>query len=161
MTRGLPFSDPRHPMHRPAGGGQPRPYAPGNLEAVVHGASSDRLVDVVADRYRAAAVAYLGDHVPDYLTRADYERALLAWARAESRVDLVTRYLDDVGHLDEQGHPRPAAIHLVNLEASAAKARQALGLDPLSRARLGRDVAATGVDLARAWAQADTDGGDG
>jgi hypothetical protein len=148
------WADPRHPMHRPAGGGQPRPYRPGNLEAVVHGANSAALVDAVAERYRAAAVAFLGgaDHVPDYLGRREYDRAIQAWARAEARVDLVTRYLDDVGHLDDEGNPRPAARHLVDLEAAAAKRRAELGLDPLSRARLGRDVAATGVDLARLWA---------
>jgi len=60
-------------------------------------------------------------------------------------------------HLDEQGLPRPAARHLVDLEAAAAKRRAEVDLDPLSRARLGRDVAATGVDLARLWA----DGKDG
>ena len=155
---GMPFSDPRHPCHRPAGGGQPRPYQAGNLEAVVHGANSAALVDAVATRYRDAALAYLGDQVPDYLGRAEYDRAVQAWARAEARVDLVTRYLDDVGHLDEQGNPRPAARHLVDLEASAAKRRAELGLDPLSRARLGRDVAATGVDLARLWASDAKDG---
>lgn len=155
--RGLPFSDPRHPMHRPPGGGQPRPYAPGNLEAVVHGANSDQVVDAVAARYREAAVVYLGDQVPDYLGRREYDRAIQAWARAEARVDLVTRYLDDVGHLDDEGNPRPAARHLVDLEAAAAKRRAELGLDPLSRARLGRDVAATGVDLARLWADGKDD----
>lgn len=157
--RGLPFSDPRHPMHRPASGRQAQPYQPRNLAAVVHGANSPQVLDAVAERYRAAAVAYLGgDSVPDYLTRAEYDRAIQAWARAEARVDLVTRYLDDVGHLDDEGNPRPAARHLVELEAAAAKRRAELGLDPLSRARLGRDVAATGLDLARAWAQADPEG---
>jgi hypothetical protein len=155
--RGLPFSDPRHPCHRPAGGGKPRPYAPGNLEAVVHGGHSAALVDAVAVRYREAALAYLGGTIPDHLGRVEFERALLAWSRAEARTDLLQRYVDDVGLLDQDGNPRPAARFLLEAEASAARRRQDLGLDPLSRARLGRDVAATGVDLARLWA----DGKDG
>ena len=66
-------------------------------------------------------------------------------------MDVVTH------HLDEAGSPRPAAHQLVELEAAAAKWRAELDADPLSRARLSRDVAAAGVDLACLW----TDGRDG
>jgi hypothetical protein len=67
-------------------------------------------------------------------------------------VDLLARHLDYAGHLDERGNHRPAAMYALQAEAAAAKARDALGLSPIARARLGRDVAATGVDLARLWA---------
>jgi len=49
-------------------------------------------------------------------------------------------------------------IHfLTRLEGQAAAMASRLCLDPTSRARLGRDVAATNVDLARLWA---TEAGD-
>lgn len=158
--RGLPFSDPRHPAHRPASGGQARPYTPGNLEAVVHGAGS-RLVDDLAVRYRERALALVGGTMPGYLAdRPEWDAALLAWSRAEARCWLLARYLDDVGLIDERGLPRPAVATAMQAEAVALKLRDALGLSPLARARLGKDVASAGLDLARAWMASD-DGKDG
>ena len=51
-----------------------------------------------------------------------------------------------------KGKVRPAADLLSRLEVTAAAMRSKLGLDPLSRAKLGRDTAASQVDLARVWA---------
>ena len=53
----------------------------------------------------------------------------------------------DIDDIDET--VRPAADLLARLSARCESMRSKLGLDPLSRARLGRDVAASKVDLAK------------
>jgi hypothetical protein len=68
---------------------------------------------------------------------------------------VLNAWLDVNGTLDEQGTPRPALSALKDFESLAARARQRLGLDPLSRAQLGRDVAAQQVDLARLYESMD------
>jgi hypothetical protein len=146
------WANPTHPMHRPAGGGPPRPFQPGNLVPVTHGAKSPQVVDAIAAHYLAEAKRMLGVDPPSYVQEPTYQRAVIAWARSEARVDLVSAWIADHGELDQDGNPWPAARFLSELEAGAAKRRQELGLTPASRAALGRDVASAGVDLARMWA---------
>jgi hypothetical protein len=151
--RGLPFSDPRHPMHRPSVHRPPRAYQPRNVAAVVHGASSDRIVDELAARYRERALDLLGGTMPGYLAeRPEWDAAILAWSRAEARAWLLARYLDDVGLLDQDGNPRPAVATAMQAEQVAAKARDALGLNPVAAAKLGQSLASGAVDIARLWA---------
>ena len=71
--------------------------------------------------------------------------AVFAWARVEARVQLLTEWLADKGgDIDEEDETvRPAAELLTRLEKSAES----------MRSRLGRDVAASQVDLARLWAE--------
>jgi hypothetical protein len=121
-----------------------------NTIAQKHGAWSDRIVDPVA----RDLVGVVGEHVP-YLADPSYEPAVWAWARAEARVLVLTKWLDEHGTLDENGVPRPALSALKDFERLASTARSRLGLDPLSRAQLGRDVTAAQVDLARLYAQLD------
>lgn len=125
---------------------------PGNQLALKHGAYSPRRVDPLA----AELVGLVdGDASINWLTAAD-RPALWAWARAEAQAQLLTEYLakaaeateDGVGDL-EQERVRAAYLLLHRAEARAQSGRARLGLDPLSRARLGRDVAATRVDMAR------------
>jgi len=137
--------------HRPASGKVARGYrwptaTAGNEIALKHGAYAPRRVDPLARELveTVADVAYLQDD-PSYRT------SLWAWGRAEARVQLVSEWIDQNGMLDEEGKPRPAADLLVRLEKQAADARARLGLDPLSRARLGRDVTASQFDLAQYW----------
>jgi hypothetical protein len=155
------WANPNHPMHRPPTGTQAAPYQPGNLAAVVYGGHSAQVVDAVAAHYLEQARAMLGDHVPSQVQPSEYQRAVIAWARAEARCDLVARYLDDVGLLDQDGNPRPAARFALEAERTAAKRREELGLTPLARAKLGRDVASASVDLARLWTQGDPPDGGG
>lgn len=151
------WESPGHPLHRPAGGGKPQPYQPGNLAALRHGGHSAQVVDQVAAHYLAEAKRMLGVDPPSYVQEPTYQRAVIAWARAEARVDLVSAWIADHGELDQDGNPWPAARFLSELEGSAARRRQELGLTPASRAALGRNVAAASFDLARLWA----DGKDG
>jgi hypothetical protein len=87
-----------------------------------------------------------------YLSAPDYGPAVLAWARAEARCIQLARYLREHGQLDRSGRPRPASEYGIRLERIAHELRSRLGLDPRSRAALGRDVTGAQVDLAHLWA---------
>jgi hypothetical protein len=125
------------------------PFAPGNEVGVRHGAHSSRRVDPIAAQLLAAVD---GDSGVTWLRPVD-RPALAAWARAEARIQLVSDWLADRGgDIDDAGQVRPAVALLNRLEARAESLRGRLGFDPLSRARLGRDVAAASLDLASLWA---------
>ena len=126
---------------------------PGNELAVRHGAYSPRRRDPLAEEIRSSVLA---DPSTRYLSAPRYAPAVWAWARAEAQVQLLSEYLakageetqDGVGDLDDD-RVRSAYLLLHRAEARALSGRRALGLDPLAAARLGRDVAAAGVDMAR------------
>jgi len=113
------------------------PIRAGEQLALKHGAWADQIVDPVAREL----VALVHSRV-EYLSEVAYDAAVWAWARTEARVLVLTAWLDEHGTLDETGAPRPAAAQLLQWENLASKHRQRLGLDPLSRAQLGRDIAA-------------------
>jgi phage terminase small subunit len=118
------------------------PFEPGNSVALRHGAYSPRRVDPLAAELVERVLADT-----DWLRPCD-RPAVWAWARAEARVQLLAEHLAaNGGDLADDGSVRPAADLLSRVEAQAQRMRSVLGLDPLSRARLGRDVAATRVDL--------------
>ncbi len=72
-----------------------------------------------------------------------------AWARTEARIVLLSEYLlTHDGDLAPDDTSRRASDLLTRLEARAESLRSKLGFDPLSRGRLGRDVASMRVDLA-------------
>jgi len=118
--------------------------ARGNDLATKHGAWSQKVVDPVAHELVSVLLDQVG-----YLTDPSYEAAIQAWARHEARVLVLAAWLDEHGPLDDDGNPRPALSALKDFERLAASARSRLGLDPMSRAQLGRDIAAQQVDLAR------------
>ncbi|MCZ7531752.1 MAG: hypothetical protein M5U31_16315 [Acidimicrobiia bacterium] len=92
------------------------------------------------------SAAYLADPV--------YRPSLRSWAVAEVRCRRLATWIA-AGELDKDGSPRPLSEALRTRETRASNERDRLGLSPLSRARLGRDVAAQNVDLARLWASAE------
>lgn len=85
------------------------------------------------------------------------------WATTYARVVLIEAWLADragegqPGELDADGAVRPAMELLAKLDSQLLKASAALGLDPASRSRMGRDVAAGSVDMARLMAQLEDD----
>lgn len=143
---------------------------PGNELATQHGAYSPRRVDPLATEL---VEALLVDPDVSYLRAPAYRSAVWAWGRAEAQVQLLTEYVLDNGGVAEAladhgeetsdehhdgGHSRrvtrsrrvgSALAALDRTEGRAASLRARLGLDPLSRARLGRDVAASQVDIAQ------------
>lgn len=134
----------------PAFEGQRPPFESGHELSLRHGAYSPRKVEPLAQEL---VDIVLTDPETSYLTNPRWRPALYAWARAEAQVQLITEYLaarseDGVGDLDE-AEVRAAHLLLHRAEARATTGRTRLGLDPLSAARLGRDRAASAVDMAR------------
>lgn len=142
MTGAQPGWTPEFPGQRP-------PFQVNNQLSVKHGAYSPSRVDPLAD---ALVSERLADQQTAYLQQPAYRPALYGWARAEARVILLDewmqRHLADTGGCVRCKACSAVADQLLRFEASAANHRARLGLDPLSRARLGRDVAAASVDLA-------------
>ena len=124
-------------------------FAEGNAHALVHGARSPRVIDPLAAEVVAEAV----EDAP-YLAEPKFRASVMAWAREEARCLVLADYLDVNGLHDEEGHLRPAEQAMHRAETRAANLRSRLGLDPLSRARLGKDVAQT-VSLTQLWQQMD------
>lgn len=142
------------------------PFELGNELSLKHGSYSPRRVDPLTESilFSVLAEAEVPGASTSYLAEASFRPQLWAWARTEARVQLVSEWLMDHGGdlVDTEGEAgavRSAAKHLNRLEAHAQKLRAELGLTPLSRARLGRDVAATKVDVAQLLA--DLEDGEG
>ncbi len=136
-------------------GGPARGYSwqsaqPDNTLALVHGARSSRVIDPVAAELVSDVLA---DPTTSYLSQPRYSAALQAWSRHEARVLVLVAALERRGIEDADGNPSPWLAALAKAEGAAARARSDLGLSPASYARLGRDVAAAKVDLARLWAE--------
>jgi hypothetical protein len=129
----------------PAFPGQRPPTQPGNELAVRHGAYSPRKVDPLAAQLVALV---LDDDAVSYLRAPRYAAGLWGWARAEARVQLVDEYVADRGLAASLAH-KPGTRSLLELldkfERTAAGHRARLGLDPLSAARLARDLVSTAV----------------
>lgn len=132
---GVPAAwSPDFPKQRP-------PFESGNALAVTHGAYSQRVVGPIA---AALVEAVQGDPDVRYLTAPSYGPALAAWAAAEARVVALEQWIDGIGieAATESARGKTPPLELLRQwEASALTHRSRLGLDPLSRARLGRDVA--------------------
>lgn len=129
----------------------------GNELAVQHGAYSPRKVDPLAEHLVDLVLA---DPDVPYLRASAYRPALWAWARAEAQCQLLTEYLakaaeateDGIGELGD-GRVHSAYLLLHRAETRATTGRTRLGLDPLSRAKLGKDVAIGAVAAGSALAQ--------
>lgn len=139
----------------PAFPGQRPPFAPGNewtakpgnTLAQRHGAYSPRKVDPLAEEI---AEGLLSNASAPWLQEPSNRLAVWALARAEARVQLLDEWVGGMDIVDaaqsDRGQTSPLEL-LRRFEATAAAMRANLGLDPIHRARLGRDVAATQVDL--------------
>jgi hypothetical protein len=137
---------------------QRRPFWPGNDLAEQHGAYSPKRVDPLAAELVAQVLeqaAKPGSRTA-YLLDVSYRPALWAWGQAEARVTCFA------GKLLEHGDECPGCkrcdawdLAMRRWQATATTHRQRLGLDPLSRAKLGKDIssAAGSVQLTQLFAQ--------
>ena len=159
LTAWTPTNDRQHP-----------PFEQGNQVARRHGIYSPRLVDPLAAQL---VEEMLADPDVDYLRAPAYRTAVWAWGRAEAQIQLLVEHIAELGGLAEAlaetgtdesdehtegSHTRrvsrsrrvgSALTALDRAERHAAACRARLGLDPLSRARLKRDVAAGQADVAQ------------
>lgn len=129
----------------PAFPGQRPPFEPGHELSTKYGAHSPRKLAPVAEEYVDAVLA---DDSLAYLRSPAYLPAVQAWAAAEARVVLIERWVSD--RITEQGMEwatesaagRTSPLELLRRsDATALTHRARLGLDPISRAKLGKDVA--------------------
>ena len=123
------------------------PFEPGNTAAVTHGAWSAAIVEPLA-------LELLEEVRPTvtWWTPAD-EPTVQAWARVEVRIRRITEWLSEHGgEITAEGDVVGAANMLSRLEKNAESLRSKLGLDPLSRSKLGKNVAQGQHSAAQAMA---------
>ena len=120
-----------------------RPFVEGNVAAVTHGATSERVVDARALEVREQLVS-----VAPWITEPHFADAVTRYCRAEARARLLHDFIVTVA--SEQGAGR-VSIRLWESAATsdrlAAQLGNALGLDPSGYARLR--ALATTTDVAR------------
>jgi hypothetical protein len=143
----------------PAFEGQRPPFPVGHELSMRHGAWSDRRVSPIAEEVLESV---LDDPACEYLRAPRFAAELQAWSVAEARCRLLETYIvrlaeeagadDGVGDLGDE-RVRAAWSLLNRFEARAMSGRDRLGLSPLSSARIGRDKAAAGMDMARLMAE--------
>lgn len=122
------------------------------VPTLVHGAKSPRVVEPVARE-----IAEQVKQAAPYLQDAKYAAMVESFATTQAQLRLLHAWLAQRGLVNRKGRPWGAADLLVRLERLALEQARELGLTPRSRASLGRDLAGTGVDLARQWAMQQTD----
>ena len=156
--------------------GQRPPWQPGNEYratqdnslAVQHGAYSQKRVAPLASEILCTACN--NPAWPGYLQDESYGPAVRAWAHSEAVCELLRRHLADQSlddalvdrHEEESterhskgtstrrttGRRTRSALDLLSRwETTAAGHRQRLGLDPLSRARFGKDITSAQLDV--------------
>jgi len=142
--------------------GQRPPFPPGHELSMVDGHRSERRVGPLADRI--ARDLLTDPDVPPHIREPLFAASVHAWARAEAVCRLLWQWLADKdvmagltsattatedetqakGKITRKSVTRtmPSVLDtLRRYEAHAANLRRALGLDPSSAARVGRDLA--------------------
>lgn len=142
-------------MGEPARGYKWEDAKPGNTIALKHGAYSPRVVLPLAQELVDQVLKQATDpaSATSYLADVTYRPALWDWAVARARVERLHTAL--VQHGDCHGCKSCGRwdAELDRWMTRAASLAQRLGLDPLSRARLGRDVVAAQTQVAMARLQ--------
>ena len=128
---------------RPASGRPATPYEEGNTAAQKHGARSPRAIAALAQQFADQAI----DANPA-LGLAAFRWELDAWASAEAIRCLITDHLDDQALVNNRNTPRHGLLERLHAaERSAARGREALGLSPLSAAKVAMMLRAGGADI--------------
>ena len=129
--------------------GQRPPFQPGNQMAVKHGAHSPYRVDPLAHQFRDEILSS-----PDmaYLTKPQYQATFWSYCRTAARVQLLEDYVDAMSmhEATRSDKGQTSALELLRKwTATLTTLAARMGLDPLSYAKLGKDVVSTQVDLAK------------
>jgi hypothetical protein len=153
--------------------GQREPFRPGHTLSVKHGARSPRVVGPLAEQI---AAELLGDPgCPAYLRDPGWRFTIESWAQARAELILLREWRDRLtaeesatehsytdetedrpamGKLARRGHAQRVESVLAAIDRAERRAERLgarLGLDPSSRAKLGKSVTES-FDLARFWA---------
>lgn len=130
------------PVH-PPGYYRYEPFKADNTAALKSGVRSKRF-------YEPLAVEIANDLMTKHerLTNPLYRESVLNYARTLAKIELSEKHLAEVGMVDSDNEPRNAMKVWMKLVTMAANQAAQLGLTPLANARLGKDSAATRLDLA-------------
>jgi hypothetical protein len=124
----------------PAFEGQRPPFQAGNSLAVKHGIASAVMVDPIAQRI---IDEILSDPSTGYLTQARFGPSLRQYALAQAKVELLTNWVDEMP-MDQQtysGKGQTSPLELLRKWMATAQTwASRTGLDPMSAARLGKDI---------------------
>ena len=126
---------------QPAFEGQRPPFQPGNTLSVKHGIWSPAKVEPVAAQL---IHDLLEDPTLDYLAAPRFSRSVHQWAIAQAKVDLLSEWVDgmDIQQAADSDRGKTSPLELLRKWMTTAQGyAQRLGLDPLSAARLGKDIA--------------------
>lgn len=121
--------------------GQRPPFMPGNQLALKHGAFSAARTDPIAQRFIDEIAA---DENTAYLAAPRFQAQLWTWATAAARVELLSAWIDDmtIESATFSGKGQVSPLELLRKWITTTQTLSArMGLDPLSAARLGKDVA--------------------
>lgn len=125
----------------PAFPGQRPPFAPGNTLSLKHGVNAPTRVEPLAHQFIDEVCS---DPSTAYLAQPRFQSALWSWASAQAKVQLISTWVDDMTLEEsadsERGQTSPLEL-LRRWMTTAQTWASRLGLDPLSAARLGKDVA--------------------
>ncbi len=121
------------------------PFQPGHTLSRIHGALSER--DIVPQAEAIAAAVLEEAQCPDHLRSPAFRASLAGWARAEAVSSLLFDYLatlevEAMLTLRQQATRAPVDLWRA-AEAHAANLRSKLGLDPVSYARIAKDLGIT------------------
>jgi hypothetical protein len=152
-------------------------FAPGNAQHTTHGARDARRTAELAVAVRDALLA--NPDIDDHLRNEQFAHAVWAWAWAEAQAQLLRAYVDasglseamteetrsnetetgiGKGAVDRKAVIRKTASVMDTLhkaEIRAGNFRKELGLTPLARGRLSKDVSQAKAHLIQMWADID------
>ncbi|MGN6325721.1 hypothetical protein [Pseudolysinimonas sp.] len=104
--------------------------------------------DLTVERVEPIAQAYIAEVRSDpgtqYLQSPRFASALWHWAQAQAKVQLLTEWVDSmsIAQAADSARGQTSALELLRKWMSTSQTWAArLGLDPLSAAKLGKDVA--------------------
>lgn len=131
-------------------------FEEGNTVSAKHGAWSPRLVNETMAELKPELQAII-DGAP-WIETID-QHGLLDYLRDMARLERLERWLADNGDRYPEDHKQAGELRDRDLREVASLRRRCmdhrtrLGLDPLSRSRLGLNVGKPSIDVARLWAQ--------
>jgi hypothetical protein len=126
------------------------PFEPGNAAHFTHGGgdSPGQMSRMGQEKAQEIAERLLDGNCPEQLRWPQFLPAVQAWSRLEARALLLSNWLDgmtpeEMSMPAKAGGATPAEVWMA-AERSAGRARERLGLDPASYAKIAKDLGIAG-----------------